>query len=344
MQFYEYLFWAFYHHISRLNSQNGSFSFLDRSVIILAKKRRFTKDDMELTLLALPTVVWYILFTYLPMFGIIVAFKRYRPLPDSNFLVSLIKSQPVGIDNFKFLFATPDAWIMFRNTVLYNCVFIILGIVIPVTLAIMLSNLHSKRLAKGYQTIIFLPYFLSWVVVSYFVFSFLSADKGMANQIMNMLGKESVQWYMEKKYWPYILIFLNLWKGMGYGMVVYLASISGIDKMLYEAAIIDGASRWQQVKYITLPMLKNMIIIMFILSVGRIFSSDFGLFYQVPRNSGPLVDVTQTIDVYVYKALMGMNNIGFSSAAAFLQSVLGFITILTANFIVKKIDPESGLL
>jgi len=208
----------------------------------------------------------------------------------------------------------------------------------------MLSHLHSKKLAKVYQTVIFLPYFLSWVVVSYFVFSFLSADKGVANQIMTMFGKESVQWYMEKKYWPYIIIFLGVWKSMGYGMVVYLASISGIDKELYEAAIIDGASRWQQVKYITLPMLKNMIIIMFILAVGRIFSTDFGLFYRVPRNSGPLVDVTQTIDVYVYKALMGMNNIGFSSAAAFLQSILGFIMIMTANFVVKKIDSESGLI
>jgi len=310
----------------------------------LAKKRRFTKDDLELALLALPTVVWYFLFTYLPMFGIIVAFKRYRPLPDTNYVVSLLKSQFVGIDNFKFLFATPDAWIMFRNTLLYNVAFIILGIVIPVSLAIMLSHLHSKKLAKVYQTVIFLPYFLSWVVVSYFVFSFLSADKGVANQIMTMFGKESVQWYMEKKYWPYIIIFLGVWKSMGYGMVVYLASISGIDKELYEAAIIDGASRWQQVKYITLPMLKNMIIIMFILAVGRIFSTDFGLFYRVPRNSGPLVDVTQTIDVYVYKALMGMNNIGFSSAAAFLQSILGFIMIMTANFVVKKIDSESGLI
>lgn len=310
----------------------------------MAKKRRFTKDDLELALLALPTVVWYFLFTYLPMFGIIVAFKRYRPLPDTNYVVSLLKSQFVGIDNFKFLFATPDAWIMFRNTLLYNVAFIILGIVIPVSLAIMLSHLHSKKLAKVYQTVIFLPYFLSWVVVSYFVFSFLSADKGVANQIMTMFGKESVQWYMEKKYWPYIIIFLGVWKSMGYGMVVYLASISGIDKELYEAAIIDGASRWQQVKYITLPMLKNMIIIMFILAVGRIFSTDFGLFYRVPRNSGPLVDVTQTIDVYVYKALMGMNNIGFSSAAAFLQSILGFIMIMTANFVVKKIDSESGLI
>ena len=254
-----------------------------------------------------------------------------------------MKSEFVGIDNFKFLFATPDAWIMFRNTLLYNAVFIILGVLIPVTLAILISQLRSKVMAKVYQTSIFLPYFLSWVVVSYFVFSFLSVDKGLANSILKLIGRDPVQWYMESKYWPYILIFLNVWKGMGYGMVIYLASITGIDTTLYEAAIIDGANKRQQVRYITLPMLQPIIIILFILSVGRIFSSDFGLFYRVPRNSGPLVDVTQTIDVYVYKALMGMNNIGFSSAAAFLQSIFGLVTILSANFIVKKIDPESGL-
>jgi putative aldouronate transport system permease protein len=309
----------------------------------LSRKKRFHRDDAELTLLALPTSVWYLLFSYLPMFGIIVAFKRFKPLPKTNYIISLLKSEFVGLDNFKFLFATPDACIMFRNTLLYNAVFIVLGVIIPVTLAILISQLRSGTMAKVYQTVIFLPYFLSWVVVGYFVFSFLSVDKGLVNSILSINGREPVQWYMESKYWPYIIVFLNLWKGMGYGMVVYLASITGIDTTLYESAIIDGANKRQQVRYITLPMLQPIIIILFILSVGRIFSSDFGLFYQVPRNSGPLVDVTQTIDVYVYKALMGMNNIGFSSAAAFLQSIFGLITILSANFIVKKIDPESGL-
>jgi putative aldouronate transport system permease protein len=309
----------------------------------MRRKHRFRKDDLELTLLAVPTAVWYILFCYLPMFGIIVAFKRYKPLPKTNFIISLLKSEFVGINNFKFLFQTPDAWIMFRNTLLYNFIFIVLGIIIPVTLAIMISQLHNKRIAKVYQTGIFLPHFLSWVVVSYFVFSFLSVDKGLFNQVMKIFGRDSVQWYMEEKYWPYIIIFLNTWKGVGYGMVVYLASISGIDASLYEAAVIDGATKWQQVKHVTLPMLKPIMIILFILSVGRIFSSDFGLFYQVPRNSGPLVNATQTIDVYVYKALMGMNNIGFSSAASFLQSIFGLVTILSANLIVRKIDPESSL-
>lgn len=309
----------------------------------MRRRYRFSKEDLELLLIALPTVVWYILFCYLPMFGIIIAFKQFRPLPDAGFIMSLIKSEFVGFDNFKFLFATPDAWIVFRNTLAYNAVFIVLDIVIPVALAIMISQLHSQKLAKVCQTAMFLPHFLSWVVVSYFVFAFLSVDKGLLNQLYKALGWESVEWYMQPRYWPYILTFLHLWKGMGYGMVVYLASISGIDISLYEAALIDGSTKWQQVKYITLPMLKPIITIMFILSVGHIFTTDFGLFYNIPRNSGPLINVTQTIDVYVYKALMGMNNIGFSSAAAFLQSIFGFITITTANWIVRKIDPNSSL-
>lgn len=309
----------------------------------MRRRYRFSKEDLELLLIALPTVVWYILFCYLPMFGIIIAFKQFRPLPDAGFIMSLIKSEFVGFDNFKFLFATPDAWIIFRNTLAYNAVFIVLDIVIPVALAIMISQLHSQKLAKVCQTAMFLPHFLSWVVVSYFVFAFLSVDKGLLNQLYKALGWESVEWYMQPRYWPYILTFLHLWKGMGYGMVVYLASISGIDISLYEAALIDGSTKWQQVKYITLPMLKPIITIMFILSVGHIFTTDFGLFYNIPRNSGTLINVTQTIDVYVYKALMGMNNIGFSSAAAFLQSIFGFITITTANWIVRKIDPNSSL-
>jgi len=309
----------------------------------LRKKWRLSADDIELTLLALPTTVWYLLFAYLPMFGVIIAFKKFKPLPGKGFLESLLKSKWVGIDNFKYLFATPDAAIMFRNTIAYNAVFIVVGMLITVTLALMISQLHSKRLAKVVQTMMFLPYFLSMVVVSYFVFSFLSADKGVLNVLLKQLGMEPVQWYMTPKYWPGFLLFINVWKGMGYGMVLYLASITGIDASLYEAAIIDGASKWQQVKFITLPMLQPIILILFIMSIGRIFSSDFGLFYQVPRNSGPLVDVTQTIDVYVYKALMGMNNIGFSSAAALLQSVLGLITISLANLIVTKVDKDSAL-
>jgi putative aldouronate transport system permease protein len=306
-------------------------------------KRIFGIDDLELSLLALPTFVWYILFAYLPMFGIIIAFVRYRPIRGANFIVSLLRSEFVGLYNFRYLFTTPDAAIVFRNTLGYNIVFIVLGVVVPLTLAIMMSMLYSQRLAKVCQTAIFLPYFLSWVVVSYFGMAFLSVNRGLVNQVLTSVGRDPVQWYMSPQYWPYILVGVNMWKNVGYGMVLYLATITNIDATLYEAAVVDGASKWQQVKHITLPMLKPMVIILFILAVGGIFYSDFGLFYIMPRNQGALANVTQTIDVYVYKALMQMNNIGFASAAGFLQSVFGFITIFAANTVVKKLDPERGL-
>lgn len=307
------------------------------------RKKWFSLDDLELTLIGLPTAFWFIAFSYLPLFGILLAFKKYRLLPDSNFLISLFRSQSVGFSNFKFLFATPDAAIFFRNTVLYNVVFIVTGITIAVTLAIMISHLHSQRLAKVCQTAMFLPNFLSWVVVSYFVFAFLSSDKGLVNQFMKATGLEAKQWYMELKLWPGFLVFVNLWKNVGYSMVVYLASISGFDTSLYEAATIDGATKWQQVRFITLPLLVPIITIMFIMAIGGIFSSDFGLFYFVPQQSGTLTNVTQTIDVYVYRALMNLGNIGFASAAGLTQSVFGLFTILTANLVVRKLNPDNAL-
>ena len=308
-------------------------------------KGRFkvSRDDVELTILALPTFIWYIVFSFLPMIGILIAFKDFRMIPGQGFISSLFQSEWVGFTNFEFLFKTPDAAIIIRNTILYNVLFIILGTVVPVTLAIAITQMYSKKLAKLCQTAMFLPHFLSWVVVSYFVFAFLSYDKGIVNQILGWLGKDPIQWYMQEQYWPYILIFMQVWKTVGYGMIVYLAAIAGIDQTYYEAAIIDGATKWQQIKFITVPLIKPIIIIMFIMAVGNIFRSDFGLFYQVPKNSGTLFNTTATIDTYVYKAIEGTGSMAMSSAAAFFQSVIGFITILTANTIVKKIDGENGL-
>jgi len=306
------------------------------------KKQRFGMDNLELALLGLPVVVWFVLFAYLPMFGIIIAFKRYRP-GGSNFFDSLFKSEWMRFDNFSFLFKTPDAFIIVRNTVLYNLVFIFTGVLVSVTLAVMISLLHSPKLAKTCQTMMFLPHFLSWVVVGYFVFAFLSVDKGLVNQILKGLGHKPIQWYTQAQYWPGLLVAVNIWKGMGYSMVVYLASITGIDASLYEAAAIDGGTKWQQVKHITLPLLTPIITIMLILAVGRIFSSDFGLFYNVPRRSGPLYDVTQTIDVYVYNALTQRNNIGFAAAASVTQSIVGLFTIVGANQLVRRLNPESSL-
>lgn len=302
------------------------------------------KDDTELTLLAAPTTIWYILFCFLPMFGIIIAFKDFRI--SGNFISSVFKSSWAGgngLKNFESLFTFGDIWIIIRNTLSYNAVFIVLGIAIPVVLALMINHLHSRMLAKFYQTAMFMPYFLSWVVVSAVLFGFLSFDKGLANKIIENMGGQPVQWYMSPKYWPYLIIFMNLWKSVGYGMVVYLAAITGIDGTYYEAAVIDGASKWQQVRYITLPLMKTVIVIMFILSVGRIFYSDFGLFYQVPRASNSLFDVTYTIDVYVY-SMMKTGTTGMASATALIQSVVGCITILLANGIVRKIDSDSAMI
>lgn len=311
---------------------------------IASKRRKFkiSRDDLELSYIATPTFIWFIIFSYLPMFGVILAFKDYKPT-KSNFITSLLESKWVGFDNFDFMFKTKDSMVFMRNTLLYNAVFIILGMIVAVTLAIMISELLSKRFAKVVQTSLFLPYFLSWVAVSYFVFSFLSFEKGLVNQIAALLGKKGTMFYFEQKYWPYILTFMSIWKGMGYGMVVYLATISGIDQSLYEAAVIDGAKKTQQIKYITIPMLKPIIIILLIMAVGRIFSTDFGLFFQVPRDSGPLYNMTLTIDVYVYKALMESGDIGYSSAAAIFQSICGLIMIVGANALTRKIDEENSL-
>ena len=309
------------------------------------KKHKWTKDDLELAFLGFPTFIWYILFCYLPMFGLIIAFKKYRIFPGKSFIQNLFMSDWVKFDNFKFFITNNTFSMLLRNTLLYNIVFIILGIVVPVTLALMINELYSKRLSKTYQTMMFFPHFLSWVVVSYFVYAFLNPTKGLINNIIISIGGEPILWYSEPKYWPFIFVFMALWKGTGYSMVVYLASITGIDHSLYEAAMLDGASKWQQAKYITLPMLKTIIIVMFILSVGRIFYSDFGLFWQVTQGvPNSLHKVASTFDTFIYSALRGSTPIGRTAAASLFQSICCCITILLANWIVRKIDSDSAII
>jgi putative aldouronate transport system permease protein len=320
---------------------NGRVGDMDTKTKSKRLRTRWRKQDVELTFLALPTTVWYILFCFLPMFGIIIAFKDFKI--SGGFLSNVLNSPWSGFKNFEFLFKSNDAWIIIRNTLGYNIIFIILSIVIPVTLALMIGMLHNRKAGKVYQTMMFLPYFLSWVVVSAVGWAFLSFDKGIVNQMLINMGSEPINWYMEPKYWPYFLIFMNVWKGLGYGMVVYLATITGIDKTYYEAAVIDGASIWQQTRFITLPLMKLVIVMMFILAVGRIFYTDFGLFFQVPRDSNSLFNVTTTIDVLVYKQLKTAT-VGMASAAAFVQSVLGCLMILTANWVVRRIDPDSAMI
>ena len=307
---------------------------------------RFAKYKKTLVLLTMvaPAAIWLLLLRYLPMGGIILAFKNYKINPrNPSFISNLLSSKWVGFKNFEFLFKTNDAWIMFRNTLGYNVVFIILGVIIPVAFAIMMNEFTRKFVRKTYQTMMFFPYFLSWVVVSYFLNAFLDAQYGMIPAMQAAAGKEVTSWYTTPGPWPYLLVFANLWKNVGYSTVLYLAAITGIDANQYEAAAIDGASKWQQVLYVTIPHLRTMICILFIMNVGRIFASDFGLFYNVPMQNGALFSVTQTIDTYVYRAYIATGNPGQSSAAGLLQNVLGFICILSANAIVKKVDADSAM-
>jgi len=310
------------------------------------KKPRWTKDDTELTILALPTTVWYILFCYLPMFGVILAFKDYKITPGANFLTSLLNSKWVGFENFKYFFGLRDFPQILRNTICYNLVFIILDIVLPVSLAILINNIYSKMKSKTYQTLMFMPHFMSWVVISYFVYAFLVTDKGLLNSMIRSFGGENIPWYSSPQYWPAIIIIMHIWKTIGYKMVVYLASITGIDNSLYEAAVLDGANKFQQAKYITVPSLRPIIIMMFILAIGGIFSSDFGLFFQVSQGANqPLTPVVATLDVKVYQMLTsGTIGLGKTTAASLFQSIVGCITILSANAVVRKLDRSSALI
>ena len=243
-------------------------------------------------------------------------------------------------------FLTDDAWVITRNTIAYNLLFIFGGLVFNVAMAIGLSELRNKAVSKLCQTVVIMPHFLSYVIVSFLVLAFLHVENGLINRsLIPALGLEGVDWYSNPKYWPWILVIVNFWKTTGYGSVVYLAGIAGIDTSLYEAAKVDGASRWQQIRYITLPALVPLMVVLTILNVGKIFNSDFGLFYQVPLNTGALYPATNVISTYVYNMLMsaGTGSVGMASAAAFYQSIVGFILVMTTNFIVKKISPENAL-
>lgn len=270
--------------------------------------------------------------------GVTLAFRQY------NFQKGIYKSPFIGLKNFEFLFKNNDAWIITRNTIGYNLIFIILGTVCAIATAILLSEIKSKLSRKIFQTCILIPYLVSIVVVSYLAFAILSEGNGFLNtQVLPALGMDKISWYNEPKYWPYILVFVSLWKGIGYNSIMYYAMIVAIDRTYYEAAVVDGASRWQQIIHITLPGIKTTIVILTLMSIGRIMYSDFGLFYQVPMNSGTLINVTNTIDTYVYRGLMETNNMGMSSAAGVYQSFIGFVLVITANLIVKKIDADSAL-
>jgi putative aldouronate transport system permease protein len=291
----------------------------------------------------LPGLILLIINNYVPMFGAVIAFKDYR-YNGHGFISSLIDSKWIGFNNFKFFWNTPDAFAITRNTLAYNLFFIFLTLVCAVLVAIALNEIRSGKLAKFYQSAMFLPNFMSWVIVSYLVYAFLNADAGVLNRsILAPLGIDPIQWYGEAKYWPFILPIVHVWKNLGYNSIIYLAGITGLDSEYYEAAKIDGASRFQQVTKITIPLLTPLIITMTLLQIGRVFYADFGLFFQVTQNAGALYPTTLVIDTYVYNALKNMGDLGLSSAVGLYQSTIGFALVLISNLVVRKIEKERAL-
>lgn len=287
----------------------------------------------------LPGIAYLLINNYAPMAGLFIAFKNI------DFAKGFIGSDWIGFKNFEYLFATSDALLITRNTVLYNVAFIVLNLVIPVILALLLNEIRSKRAFRFYQSVIIIPTLISWVIVSYLGYAFLSMDSGFINKsILPLLGVPGgIAWYNEARHWPYILVIANCWKNAGFYTVIYYAAVIGLDKELFEAARIDGASKTQQIRAITLPLIMPVIIMMLLFGVGKIFYSDFGLFYQVPLDSGALYDATNVIDTYVYHGLMQLGDIGMASAAGLYQSLVGFILILAANLAIRKVKPESAL-
>jgi len=290
-----------------------------------------------LYLMLLPGLLVLLVNNYLPMFGIVIAFKDY------NYAKGFWKSDWVGFNNFEYLFNSKAAFLITRNTILYNVAFIVIAATVAVVLAIIFNELLNRRMSKFYQSVMFLPYFFSWVVISYLVFALLSSDMGFVNKMLIKNGMQPVEWYVDPRFWPLVIILVNTWKWTGYDSIIYLAAIIGFDKSLYEAAAVDGASRFQQITKVMVPMLMPVITILTLIKVGRIFFTDFGLFFNIPRNSGPLYDVTNVIETYVFRALRQTGDIGMASAAGFYQAVVGFIVVLTANYIVRKIDKDSSL-
>lgn len=299
------------------------------------KRAEERKRTLPLYLMMLPGLVYLIANNYLPMFGILIAFKKV------NFSVGLLKSEWVGLSNFEYLFKTKDAFVMIRNTVLYNLAWIALGLVIAVFIAICMAEISSRKAAKVIQPIICFPSMVSAVILSFIVYAFLSETYGFLNT--TIFKNQPVAWYHTAKYWPIILTIVHFWQNAGQSSIIYMASIGGIDKGLYESARLDGAGKWSQIWNITLPMLKPMIILMLLMSIGRIFNSDFGLFYQVPLGNGLLSSTTQTIDTYVYRALLELNNVSMSSAASVFQAVIGFVLVLASNLLVSVVEPDNAL-
>ena len=288
----------------------------------------------------IPGMIYLIINNYLPMFGLLIAFKKV------NFAQGILKSPWYGFKNFTYLFASSDAALMFRNTILYNLAFIVIGNVLGLAVAIALDSIKKKWFKNATQVIILIPYLISIIIVSYIVYAFLNHSSGFMNKvILPLLGADSVNWYTNPKPWPVVLTVVHTWMGFGYSSIIYYATLIGIDKTLYEAAVIDGAGIWQQIKFVTLPCMRPTIIILVILAVGRICYSYFGLFYQVTRGAGqPLTPMVATFDVKIFQMVTTSVKLGQNAAASMFQAIIGCVTILAANAIVRRVDKSSALI
>ena len=301
------------------------------------KTLKSLNKNRALLIMMLPCLLYFLFFNYMPMFGIITAFK------DFNFRLGILGSKWTGLENFKFLFYGPDGFLITRNTICYQAVFLLTNCCFQVMLAIIFSMLGTTLMSKVNQTIIIMPHFLSWVIGSYFVFGILSPSGGLLNTFIAMFGKEAVNWYQEPKYWPYILWLCNTWKAVGWGSIIYYSRIRGFDPTLYEAAKVDGATWWQCVRHITFPQLISTVCLLMIMDIGQIMNTDFGLFYIVPRSNGALFDVTQTVNTYVFRGIKSGADLGGTAAASLYQSAVGCILLLVTNAIIRKIEPDNAL-
>lgn len=310
----------------------------DSPEYIPAGRQRFRRlrNNYELLLLSLPAIIYFIIFHYIPMAGIVIAFKDYK------YNLGLFASRWVGIDNFRFFFISQDAFRITRNTVGYSIIFIITGICCSVIIALLLFELTNKFALKFFQTTMILPYFLSWVIVGFITYILFNPVLGVSNQLLNSIGLKEIDWYSEPKYWPFILTLVNLWKSIGLNSIIYYAALMGIGNEIYEAAIIDGASRWKQTLHISIPSLYPIMTILSILSIGNMFRGDFGLFYQIPRDVGALYPTTDIIDTYIYRGLRG-GDIGITAAVGFFQSFVGLFLVVAANSVVRKIQPDNSM-
>ncbi len=295
------------------------------------------KKNRALFLMILPAVAIVLVFSYMPMSGLILAFKDYR------FNLGVFGSEWNGFENFRFLFASGTGWLITKNTILYNLMNLITSQGLAILIAIFLSEMKLIPYKKTTQSVIFFPYFISWVIVGTFVYNIFNYETGLMNSLLKALGSEPVNVYGMPWVWPIIICVFNAWKWSGYNSVVYIAAITGVDTECYEAAEIDGANIFQRIRHITLPAVKPTIITMLLLNVGRILRGDFEMFFQIVGNNGQLYNATDVIDTYVFRSLMTSGNMGMTAAATLYQSVLCFIIIVTVNAIVRKIDADNAL-